>query len=207
VVGGSWNASDRVDLRLELERGDFDQFIFRLEPETVDRATLRVRGKLGRGWRLDLHGRHVRAENPAEVAGLDTESTPYGIAGSWTSKNGASSLGIDLERYAFTTDTGIVLPSGALDRSIYELDLNTVTLYGHTRSGIFGVSGSVTYLKDDGDSFPVDAWNGRLRFTVYGGSNLEYAALVQYWSYDEVDFEADDYDVLRYGLALTWRFE
>jgi hypothetical protein len=206
LLGAAWSPGEKIDLTLELDSGDFDQYIFRVQPETVDRATLKLRTHLGGGWRLALHGRHVKSDNPDEIAGLDTKATPYGIAGSWTSKDGASSIGLDLERYAFKTDTGIVLPGGELDHSIYELDLSTATLYGHTRSGIFGVSGSVTYLTDDGDSFPVDAWNGRLRLTIYGASGLEYSALVQYWSYDEVQFDLDDFDVLRYGLAVNWRF-
>ncbi len=206
LLGAAWNAGEKIDLTLELDRGDFDEYIFRVQPETVDRATLKLRTRLGGGWRLDLHGRHVKSDNPDEIAGLETKATPYGIAGSWTSKSGSSSVGIDLERYSFKTDTGVMLPSGELDRSIYELDLATATLFGHTRSGIFGVSGSVTYLQDDGDSFPVDAWNGRLRLTLYGGNSLEYSALVQYWSYDEVQFDLDDFDVLRYGLAVNWRF-
>jgi opacity protein-like surface antigen len=207
LLGAAWNPGDKIDLTLEFDRGDFDKYIFRIQPETVDRATLKLRTKLGGGWRLDLHGRHVASDNPPEIAGLDTKATPYGVAGSWTSSDGSSSVGLDLERYAFKTDTGLVLPDGGFDRSIYELDLSTATLYGHTRSGIFGVSGSVTYLSDDGDSFPVDAWNGRLRLTYYGASGLEYSALVQYWSYDEVQFDLDDFDVLRYGLAVNWRFE
>jgi len=207
LLGASWNPSKAVDLTIELDRGDFDDYIFRIDPETVDRATLKLRTRLGGGWRLDLHGRHVKSDNPPEIAGLDTKATPYGIAGSWTSSNGLSSVGLDLEQYSFKTDTGLVLPSGDLDRSIYELDLSTATLFGHTRSESFGVTGSVTYLTDDGDSWPVDAWNGRLRFTYYGGSGLEYSALVQYWSYDEVQTDLDDFDVLRYGLAVNWRFE
>lgn len=206
LFGASWNPGDKIDLTVEFDRGDFDQYIFRVQPETVDRATLKLRTRLGGGWRLDLHGRHVQSENSEEIADLETKATPYGIAGSWTSKDGLSSVGLDLERYAFKTDTGIVLPGGGFDRSIYELDLSTATLYGHTRAGIFGVSGSVTYLTDDGDSFPVDAWNGRLRLTLYGGNSLEYSALVQYWSYDEIQFDLDDFDVLRYGLAVNWRF-
>jgi hypothetical protein len=207
LLGASWNPGDVVDLTVEFDRGDFDDYVFRVEPETVDRATLKVRTRLGGGWRLDFHGRHVESSNPSEIAGLETKSTPYGIAGSWTSSDGSSSVGVDLERYAFTTDTGVVLPGGDLDSSVYELDLSTATLYGHTRFGMFGATGSVTYLTDDGDSFPVDAWNGRLRLTLYGASDLEYSALVQYWSYDEVLFDLDDFDVLRYGLAVNWRFE
>ena len=207
LLGASWSPSKAVDLNLELDRGDFDEYIFRIEPETVDRATLKLRTRLGGGWRLDLHGRYVTSDNPPEVAGLDTKSTPYGIAGSWTSSDGSSSVGLDLEQYSFKTDTGLVLPSGDPGRSIYELDLSTATLYGHTRFGIFGLSGSATYLTDDGDSWPVDAWNGRLRLTLYGASGLEYSALVQYWSYDEVQRDIDDFDVIRYGLAVNWRFE
>jgi len=207
LLGASWNPSKAVDLTLELDRGDFDEYIFRVEPETVDRATLKLRTRLGGGWRLDLHGRYVKSDNPSEVAGLDTKATPYGVAGSWTSSDGSSTVGLDLEQYSLKTDTGLVLPSGDLDRSIYELDLSTATLYGHTRLGIFGVSGSATYLTDDGDSWPVDAWNGRLRLTIYGASGLEYSALVQYWSYDEGQRDIDDFDVIRYGLAVNWRFE
>jgi hypothetical protein len=207
LLGASWSPGRSVDLTLELDRGDFDRYIFRVEPDTVDRATLKMRTKLGGGWRLDIHGRHVTSNNPDEISGLDTKATPYGIACSWTSSDGSSTAGIDLEHYAFKTDTGLLLPGGEVDRSIYELDLSTATLYGHTRAGIFGASGSLTFLTDDGESFPVDAWNGRLRLTLFGASGLEYSALVQYWSYDEVDLDLDDFDVLRYGLAVTWRFE
>jgi len=207
LLGASWNPGDAVDLTLEFDRGDFEKYVFRVDPETVDRATLKLRTRLGGGWRLDLHGRYMKSENPPEVAGLDTKATPYGIACSWSSTDGSSSVGVDIEQYNFKTDTGLVLPGGELARSIYELDLSTATLYGHTSAGVFGVSGSVTSIKDDGDSWPVDAWNGRLRLTIYGGGGLEYSALVQYWSYDELHTDLDDFDVTRYGLAVNWRFE
>ena len=207
LLGASWNPGNKVDLSVEFDRGDFDQYIFRVDPETVDRATLKLKTKLGGGWRLDLHGRHVKSDNPPELAALDTKATPFGIACSWTSADGSSSVGLDLERYSFKTDTGLVLPGGGTDTSIYELDLATATLFGHTRTGIFGVSGSLTYLEDDGDSSPMDALNGRLRLTLYGGSGFEYSALVQYWSYDEMATDLDDFDVLRYGVAVNWRFE
>ena len=62
-------------------------------------------------------------------------------------------------------------------------------------------------MKDNGDTFPLDAWNGRVRLTIYGGAGLEYSAFAQYWSYDEQRTDIDDFDVLRYGLAIHWRFE
>jgi hypothetical protein len=207
LVGGSWNPGKAVDLTVELDRGDFDQYIFRIDPETVSRATMKLKTRLGKGWQLDIHGRYVQSDNPPEIAELDTEATPYGAAVSWTSFAGKSGFGLDLEQYSLETSTSLLLPDGTAGASIYDLNLSTATLYGHTRSELFGVSGSVTYLEDTGGSWPLDSWTGRLRLTIYGGGGFEYSALVQYWSYDEVLADLDDYDVIRYGLAVNWRFE
>jgi len=207
LVGGSWNPGDVLDLSLELERGDFDDYIFRTDPETVDRATLKLRSKLGRGWQLEVHGRYVASDNPPEESDLDTSSQPYGAACTWTSDDGNSMVGLDLERYSFETETSLVLPGGEPGLSIYDLDLTTATVFGHTRSERLGLSGSLTYLTDDGESWPVDSWTGNLRFTVYGNNGLEYSAIAQYWSYDEQLTNLDDFDVIRYGLAVNWRFE
>lgn len=207
LVGASVNPSAAIDVSLELERGDFSKFVFRTDPETVDRATLRLRSRLGKGWNLVAHGRYEKADNPDDVAALDFESTPYGVAVNWASAEGASIFGLDLERYSITSGVALVLPGGDPGRSDYELDLSSATLFGGTRSGIFGVDGSLTYMTDNGDTWPVDAWNGHVRLTIYGGSGLEYSAFAQYWSYDESNADIDDFDVLRYGLAIHWRFE
>jgi len=207
LAGGSWKMGRRLDLSLELQRGDFDEHVFRTDPETVDRATLRLRSELGRGWQLALHGRYLSAQQENGGADLDMTSTTFGVACTWSSPDGRSTAGLDLERYSLTTDTLLVLPGGAPGRSRYDLDLTTMTLFGHTRAGRVGVSGSLTYLSDDGDTFPVDAWNGSVRVTLYGSGSLEYSALAQLWSYDEALADLDDFDVLRYGLAVTWRFE
>jgi hypothetical protein len=207
LIGGSWNPTKAVNLSLEFDRGDFDQYIFRVDPETVNRATFKLKTKLGKGWQADIHARHVQSDNPDEVAALDMESTPYGVALSWTSFAGKSGFGLDLEQYSLETSTSLLLPDGTAGTSIYDLNLSTATLYGHTRSEVFGVTGSVTYLEDTGGSWPLDSWAGRLRLTLYGGGGFEYSALVQYWSYDEVLADLDDYDVIRYGLAVNWRFE
>ncbi len=207
LVGGSWNPSKAVNLTVEFDRGDFDQYILRIDPETVNRATLKLKTKLGKGWQLDVHGRHVQSDNPDEVAALDTEASAYGAAVTWTSFSGKSGLGLDLEQYSLETFTSLVLPDGNPGTSIYDLNLKTATLYGHTRSEVFGVSGSITYLEDTGGTWPLDSLTGRLRLTLYGGGDFEYSALVQYWSYDEMLTNLDDYDVIRYGLAVNWRFE
>ncbi len=207
LAGASFNPGRHFGLSFEYERGDFTKFVFRTDPETVDRAVLRLRSKLGKGWQLTANGRYEKASNPDGVAALDFKSTPYGIAVNWTSKEGASSFGLDLEQYTISSAVGLVLPGGDPGQSDYELDLTSATLFGGTRAGIFGVDGSLTYLKDDGETWPVDAWNGRLRLTIYGSAGLEYSAFAQYWSYDEARADLDDFDVLRYGLAIHWRFE
>ncbi|MFV2072613.1 MAG: hypothetical protein ACC742_08175 [Thermoanaerobaculales bacterium] len=205
--GTAWNHSEGLSLSLEFERGDFEKYVFRTNPESVDRTTLKLRSRLGRGWRLDVHGRYVTAKNPPSEADLDYSSRPFGVTCSWSSADGGSTFGVTLERYNLETETSLVMPDGDPGLSVYDLDLETATVYGHTKSGIFGLSGALTYLTDKGTSWPVDSWTGNLRVTVYGDHGLEYSALAQYWSYDEANASLDDFDVLRYGLAVNWRFE
>jgi len=207
LVGASFNPGRFLGLSVEYERGDFTKFVFRTDPKTVDRAVLRLRSKLGKGWQLTANGRYEQASNPDGVAALDFKSTPYGVAINWNSKEGASSFGLDLEQYTITSAVGLVLPGGDPGQSDYDLDLTSATLFGGTRAGIFGVDGSLTFMKDNGETWPVDAWNGRVRLTIYGKSGLQYSAFAQYWSYDEGRASIDDFDVLRYGLAIQWRFE
>jgi len=207
LAGVSFNPGRHFGLSLEYERGDFTKFVFRTDPETVDRAVLRLRSKLGKGWQLTANGRYEQATNPDGVSALDFKSTPYGVAINWNSQNGASSFGLDLEQYTITSTVGLVLPGGDPGQSDYELDLTSATLFGGTRAGIFGVDGSLTLMKDNGETWPLDAWNGRVRLTLYGKSGLQYSAFAQYWSYDEGRASIDDFDVLRYGLAIQWRFE
>ena len=40
-------------------------------------------------------------------------------------------------------------------------------------------------------------------FDVFTGTEL--AIFGEYWSYDEERADVDDFDVLRYGVALAWR--
>ena len=207
LAGASFDPGRAFDLSLEIERGDFSRFVFRTDPETVDRATLRIRSRLGKGWQLTANGRYEKATNPDNVSALDFESTPYGIAVSWNSEDGASSVGLDLENYTISSGVGLVLPGGDSGWSEYDLDMTSATIFGGTRAGIFGVDGSLTWMKDNGETWPVDAVIGRLRFTLYGAAGLEYSAFAQYWSYDEQRTDLDDFDVLRYGLAVHWRFE
>lgn len=206
-LGASITPGRFLDLSAEYEHGDFSRFVFRTDPDKVDRFVLRLRSRLGKGWHLTANGRFEKAENPADVAALDFESTPYGIAVGWSSQDGRSTFGLDLENYTIESGVALVLPGGDPGQSDYELDLFSATLFGGTRAGIFGVTGTLTWMEDSGETWPLNAWNGRVRLTVYGKSGLEYSAFAQYWSYDETNANIDDFDVLRYGLAINWRFE
>jgi hypothetical protein len=53
----------------------------------------------------------------------------------------------------------------------------------------------------------LESWNVQLRASLLGKSGLEYGLLGEYWSYNEDRADLDDYDVTRYGVFLTWRFE
>ncbi len=207
LAGFTWSPGRHLDLTLDYDHGSFDDPIFRIDPETIDRTTLKIRSHLGNGWYLDVHGRYVTATNGPAEADLDRTRTPWGIAGSWTSNDGSSNVGITFDRYSLDTKTTLVVPGGNPSVSTYDLDLTTTTIHGATRSDLVGFSGSLTYLKDTGTTWPVDSWTGNLRFTLYGPRHLEYSVIVQYWSYDEGLTSVDDFDVTRYGLALTWRFQ
>lgn len=220
LAGFAWRRGP-VTGDAEYERGDFEDFVFRTDPATVDRLRLRLRTRLGRGWDLSARARLEEADNPADVASLDHSSDALGLGLSWASPEATSGFGVDLDLLDLTTVTDLVLPGeedprifgpGAVDLSPssvsrYDLSLRTLGLHGHTRAGGARLSGSAVRVEDDGDTWPVDSWIGRGRVGFDLAARTELAVFGEYWSYDEGRAEADDYDVTRLGLALTWRFE
>ncbi len=206
LVGGAWDPSGPVDLNLEYERGAFTRYVYRVDPQTIDRVTLRLRSKLGSGWHLSAHGRYEDATNPADAASLDFRSSPYGVAATWSAESGVSLFGIDLERTDLSTETGLVLPGGQPGLSMFDVDAVSATIHGQTRAGKVGVGGSATYLKDDGSTWPLDSKNLIARVSYQGSHGIEYAAFSEFWSYDEKNSDLDDYEVTRFGLSLTWSF-
>jgi len=206
-VGASWNPDRRLDFSFEYQSGDFTNYVFRTDPGTVDRYSIRLRSQLGKGWQLAAFGRHEEADNPPELAGLDHKNNPYGLTLNWSSSDGQSTAGLDLERFNIETDTGLVLPTGEDALSRYELDASSATLFGDTRIGIFGLRASVSYLEDDGDTWPVEALNGEVRLSIHGGESITYGVFVQYWDYDEKRSDGDDFEVTRAGVSVQWRFQ
>jgi len=202
VAGGSWNPGKVVDLSLEYERGDFERYVFRTDPRTVDRIVLKFRSRIGEHWQLSAHARSESADNPSDVAGLDHRANPYGIAASWSGAGGKSAAGVDLERIDIETETGLVLPSGEPGLSRYDLDVASFSAWGDWRSRRVRLHGSGTYLDDRGDTWPLVSWNAMVRVTVQGSHGLEYGVFVEHWSYDDELADLDDFDVTRSGVTL-----
>ncbi len=205
LFGVSWSKG-KVTGSAEYERGTFDRFVFRTDPETVDRLTVRLRAGLGEGWHLRAHGRLEDADNPPAVAGLDRSSDAWGAGLAWDSEDGKSGFGLDLDQADLATRTDLVLPDGRPDVSVYDLSLFSATLHGRTEVGKLRISGSATRLDDSGATWPVESWIARARVGYPVRPKLEVAALGEHYSYDEGLATGDDFDVTRYGIGLTWSF-
>lgn len=219
LLGAAWSRG-AVSGSAEYERGDFEELVFRTDPETVDRLSLRLSAALGGGWDLSLRGRVEEADNPAAdpdrldlldpagvPAGLDRSSDAFGLGLTWNCSDGVTGIGLDLDQLDLTTETGLVLPGAAAGLSLYDLSLLTTTLHGRTEAGRARISGSVTRLDDSGDTWPLESWIARARVGMEVAPRTELAVFGEYWSYDEERADLDDYDVTRWGVAFHWRFE
>jgi hypothetical protein len=198
----------RLRLNADWEHGSFTEYVFRTDPETVDRVRGRLRGELGAGFSAALHGRWEKAENPAGIAGLDRKNGSGGLTLAWDAPKGPHGLSLDVEAVDLHSETGIVFPGASgvpgAGTSIYDLSLLTVTASGRTGFGRVTLSADATRLEDRGDTWPVEAWTAQGRLSVKLPAALEASAFVQYWDYDEGRADVDDYRVTRYGLALRW---
>jgi len=194
-----------VTASAEYQRGSFDSYVFRTDAETVDRLSLRASSQLGGGWSVRLQGRFEDSDNPGDVAALDRSSQSYGGGFAWDSEDGESGFGVDLDLADLTSDVALVLPDGGPGLSTYDLSLLSIALHGRTQVGPARLSGSAVRSEDSGDTWPLESIvaRGRVAFDVFTGTEL--AIFGEYWSYDEERAEVDDFDVLRYGVALAWR--
>ncbi|NOZ93277.1 MAG: hypothetical protein GXP47_00885 [Acidobacteria bacterium] len=206
VVGGSWRAASRFRGSLEYRHGSFEKYVFRTDPETVDAVTLRLTTDLGSGFSLVANGSFESADNPASESSLDRSSGAGGLGVAWASADGKASAGVSASLVDLTTTTSLVLPSGDPGVSRYDLNLRTLGAYGAMEWGLVLLRGSLTWMQDTGDTWPVTAWNGALRLGFRVMAKLELAAFLRYWSYDEDLSELNDFDVTRYGLAVRWSF-
>lgn len=203
LLGLGWN-SGPVDASIEYENGTFEHYVFRTDPEKVDRLNLRLRTKLSEAWRLKLHGRFEQADNPEAAAGLDRDSLAWGLNLGWTSKDARQSLALSFDRNSLTSDTSLVLPGGEAGLSQYDLDLSTISLSGHSQVGITHIMASVNWIEDQGESFPITAWNASGRIGWDASPAIRIGVFTQYWDYDEDASNLDDFRATRYGVFLHW---
>ena len=216
VLGVGWHLGRRLKASVEYEQDSFERFVFRTDPENVDRLTATLRASLARGWQLRLRGRFEDADNsaidpgatdPNAAGGLDRSSDAFGLGAGWTSEDGKSDCGVDVDLADLTTETGLVFPDGSLGLSRYDLSLKTYAVYGRTERGRLRLSGSAQWLEDDGDTWPLESWNVRARLGFATTERTEVALFGQVWSYDETLAAGDDFEVTRYGVAFSWRTE
>jgi len=200
----------RLRLNVDYEHGSFTEYVFRTDPDTVDRVRGRLRGELGSGFSAALHGRYEKADNPASISGLDRKNTSGGLTLSWDAPKGPHGLSFDVEAVDLTSATGLVFPGagGVPTRgtSIYDLSLLTLSAAARTGFGPVTLTADGTRVEDRGETWPILAWTAQGRLSVKLPASLEASAFVQYWDYDEERADRDDYRTTRYGLVLRWGF-
>lgn len=207
VLGLGYRPSSDLRISGEWERGDFDEFAFRNEPETVDRYKLNVNAGLGGGWELGLQGKVEDGDNPRELAGLDHSMTSAATYLSWGSEEGTSNLGFGLDWSDIDTRTFLVLPGGLPGLSQYDLELLTATAWGQTELGPVRLGGNLVWLDDSGDTWPLQSWNGGVRVGFDIFERAELSLFGEYWDFDEERANGDDYQVTRYGATVRWSWQ
>lgn len=205
-LGGAWNAGGGLRLEGEFEHGSFERYVLRVDPETVDRLTLRFRSRLGAGWSLSLQGRFERSDNPSSQSALDHAADAYGARLSWDDPQGKAGAFLAVDRNRIRTKTDLVLPGGEASLSDYDLSLWTAEAGGYLTLGRLSLDGSLLRIKDSGGTWPSSGWVGDARATVQGPKGTRLGLFAQHRSYDEVRSSQGDFRFTRYGAVVGWRF-
>ncbi len=206
VAGASLNLGRRFQGSVEYEHGSFQEYVFRTDPETVNRVTIRMRSHIGKAWVLNVHGRYEGTDNSRGVSDLSTNSTAIGTALMWTPAGGNTSVGMDASVLDLSTNTGLILPTGDHGTSLYDTSVRRLSAFARIGDTSRRLTCRLAWLTDQGKTWPVDAWNAAVRFDFTVSGRLMAGVFGQYWSYDEKRAQVDDFSVARYGLALHWGF-
>lgn len=206
LVGVSTNLGTKFNASAEYQNGTFEKYVFRTDPESANRLTVRLNSVLGKGWSLGAHGRFEYATNPSEISGRDYRSETYGVSCDWLSAKGTGGFGFNVDRLYLKNDINIILPDRQGELSQYDVDTITAGVRGHLQVGKVDLDANVTRVTDDGKTWPISSWFGDARATLHGPKNLDFSLLVQYRYYNEDLANVDNYEATRYGLVIRWRF-
>lgn len=206
LVGASLNLGPKLKGSVEYEHGTFNEYVFRTDPETVDRVSVRLRSHLTKTLVLNVHGRYEGADNSRQVSDLSTNSSALGAALIWSPEKTGDSFGVDVSLIDLYTDTGLILPTGGNGVSRYDTSVRRLSAFARTGSDAARLTWRFAWLTDQGTTWPVDAWNASVRVDFKTIGRVILGVFGQYWSYDERRAELDDFSVARYGLALHWSF-
>ncbi|OYW07214.1 MAG: hypothetical protein B7X11_00235, partial [Acidobacteria bacterium 37-65-4] len=205
-AGGSWSRTPKLRISAEYQRGTFEHYVFRTDPELADRFTLRIDSRVGGGWQLGARARVEWAENPVSVAGVKRRSHSYGVTAAWANKTGSAGFGFTADMTEVNNQTDIFIIHQGPAQSLYNVDILALGANGHFQIGRVNVDADLTKLRDAGTSWPLTAWAAGVRAAIDGPKGTQFALFGQYRSYTEDFLTLNDYYVTRYGVSLRWRF-
>ena len=207
----SWGGGAGVSLALSgglkgdasYEGGAFSRYVFRTDPKTVNRVKARLAIPLAGGFSAGVRGGWEGDSNPGDVANLSYDARNAGLSAGWDAADGRTSFSLDADRVAMTSDVGLVLPAGGTSR--YDTALWNVFAKARVPVGPVRLDVSGSWVEDRGETWPLTSWAAEARASVPLPARLEVSGFVQYRKYDEKNADKDDYEVTRYGVAVTWR--
>lgn len=206
TAGIAWR-STKWNGAADFEHGTFERYIFRTDPDKVDRLKLRAGVAIRPTLQLQADGRFERGSNPATIAALDHHANFGALDLVWLPKGSDASAGFNISSTQLRTRTDLVLPGNVAGLSDYNLSLLAATAHARYAPGRYAFSGSLTRTRDHGSTWPLNAWNADARATVHLTKHFDAGVFGNYWSYNERFASIDDFNATRYGVLLVWRFE
>lgn len=206
LAGFSYRIAGKVRFITEYKRGDFEKYIFRTQPHRTESWDFRLDTELGGGWTADAHARTEKSTNPDTVANLLHHNNALGVAVRWGQREGRSGVSLEFERLKVTTETGIVLPDGMPEMSVYGLNMYTFQARGFWKVGPVTLDADFLHVQDRGATWPLVSWTAYGGLTWAGPCGSEVSVFIRHRDYNEDRASRDDFEVTRYGLVVRWRF-
>ena len=206
TAGVAWRAT-KWNGAADFEHGTFEKYIFRTDPDKVDRLKLRGGIAIRPTLQLQADGRFERGSNPSSIAALNHHANFGALDLVWFPKGSDASAGFNISSTQLRTRTDLVLPGNIPGLSEYNLSLLAATAHARYAPGRYAFSGSLTRTRDHGSTWPLNAWNADARATVRLTKHFDAGIFGNYWSYNERLASVDDFNATRYGVLLVWRFE